>query len=217
MVQVFSNGDPLIGQFNFKPPSGFISLKNASVQKVGGDAKKFQIVTKKHAYVLKGKHEDAANDWVQAIEKVINKVEHSLTLPKCKKSNGSSTQETIQEFDDLSLAKDGLKRILVWRTGKKTDPNSRKGSHKFPDGPSSISIGRSSACTICIDEDRKLSREHARIETKDGISFTFIDLGSSRGSKVNRIPITKLVLKDGDRIKIGSTKMEFKGNANIVM
>lgn len=106
--------------------------------------------------------------------------------------------------------------MIVWRTGKKTDPNSRKGGHKFPDGPSSFNIGRSSACTICID-DKKLSREHARIETKDGINFTFIDLGSSRGSKVNRIPVTKLVLKDGDRIKVGSTRMEFKGIVNVVL
>lgn len=81
----------------------------------------------------------------------------------------------------------------------------------LPSKACSITIGRSSNCDVYIDEDKKLSREHCKITSQDGMHFTLIDLGSSGGSKVNRKPCTKAELHDGDTIKVGSTKINFKG------
>jgi pSer/pThr/pTyr-binding forkhead associated (FHA) protein len=73
-----------------------------------------------------------------------------------------------------------------------------------------LTIGRSSSNKLSLDDDRKLSREHAKIESQDGKTYTFYDLGSSRGSKINKVPVTKQVLQNKDIIKIGSTKIKFK-------
>lgn len=87
--------------------------------------------------------------------------------------------------------------------------------YTFPatSGHAVVTIGRSSSNKISIDEDRKLSREHAKIETFDGKTYTYVDLGSSRGSKINKIPVTKKVLENRDVIKIGSTQIKFKINS----
>ena len=46
-------------------------------------------------------------------------------------------------------------------------------------------IGRDHKCDVAVDDDKRVSREHARIESlKDG-RVVFLDLGSSHGSKVN--------------------------------
>lgn len=107
----------------------------------------------------------------------------------------------------------GYKRELHYRTGNKVERKLKPQKvYTFPmsSGSFELTIGRSSSNKLYIDEDRKLSREHCKIETKDGKIYTFYDLGSSRGSKINHLPITKQVLKQNDTIKIGSTKLKFK-------
>jgi pSer/pThr/pTyr-binding forkhead associated (FHA) protein len=106
---------------------------------------------------------------------------------------------------------DGKRRILEYNSGskqqRKTLPKQR---FKFPKGACCITIGRSSSNKLVID-DSKLSREHCKIESTDGITYVFVDLGSSRGSKINKIQVTRCELHNGDSIKIGSTKMRFRG------
>jgi len=68
-------------------------------------------------------------------------------------------------------------------------------------------IGRDASCEIPID-DPSTSRRHARfIPTSDG--YLVEDLGSKNGTLVNDAPCHKQLLKEGDRIALGSTVAVF--------
>jgi len=68
-------------------------------------------------------------------------------------------------------------------------------------------LGRLESNGIPI-EDTLASREHARIEVRDG-RYVLVDLGSSNGTRVNGKRITEHALRTGDRIVIGTARMEF--------
>ncbi len=65
-----------------------------------------------------------------------------------------------------------------------------------------IVVGRSSELDMVLVEEM-VSRKHARIELKDG-KIHIEDLGSTNGTFVNGERITKGLLKEGDRVLIGS-------------
>jgi diguanylate cyclase (GGDEF)-like protein len=66
-----------------------------------------------------------------------------------------------------------------------------------------ISFGRASECTYAFD-DVSLSREHAQVMCI-GPDYVFKDAGSTNGSFINEVRITKAVkLGDGDRVRLGS-------------
>lgn len=65
-----------------------------------------------------------------------------------------------------------------------------------------ISIGRADDNVVVLD-DASVSGHHAEIEqTENGLVLR--DLGSTNGTKVNDLPVTEAVLKDGDAICFGS-------------
>jgi hypothetical protein len=70
-----------------------------------------------------------------------------------------------------------------------------------------VTIGRLSDSDVVL-ADRGASRRHAQIRTKDGTS-TLTDLGSTNGTKLNGEQIQARQLRDGDRITIGTTLIEF--------
>lgn len=73
-----------------------------------------------------------------------------------------------------------------------------------------ITIGRDANTDLTIDEDKKLSREHARIDCQPDGECLFLDLGSSYGSKVNGKCVSGRVhLAVGDTIKLGKTRLLF--------
>lgn len=66
-----------------------------------------------------------------------------------------------------------------------------------------ISLGRASECTYAFD-DVSLSREHAQVMSI-GADYVFKDAGSTNGSFINEVRVTKAVkLGDGDRVRLGS-------------
>ena len=70
-----------------------------------------------------------------------------------------------------------------------------------------VRIGRSPACHIRLQNDR-VSRNHAAIEpTPEG--FLLTDLGSGNGTFVNGYPVTSHVLRHGDEVRVGNTRMRF--------
>jgi hypothetical protein len=71
-----------------------------------------------------------------------------------------------------------------------------------------IDIGRSSENRIAID-DPNVSRQHAAIEEKNG-RWTISDLESTNGTFVNGARIKKHVLRNGDTITIGITKLQYR-------
>jgi hypothetical protein len=70
-----------------------------------------------------------------------------------------------------------------------------------------VTIGRAPDNTLVVDDGR-VSRQHARIEL-DGVNWRIIDAGSHNGTFVNGARIHTYTLRDGDKIVVGSTLLEF--------
>lgn len=69
-------------------------------------------------------------------------------------------------------------------------------------------VGRREGCDIVI-RDPNVSREHLRIErTAEGTLV--VDLGSTNGTFVNDERVSRRLLRPGDRIRIGTTALEYR-------
>jgi hypothetical protein len=73
---------------------------------------------------------------------------------------------------------------------------------RYPLGKHTMILGRDPACDVPI-EDRRVSRQHARIEPEDDGSLLLVDNGSSNGTFLNGEPIDQEHLDLGDRIGLG--------------
>ena len=71
-----------------------------------------------------------------------------------------------------------------------------------------VRIGRQADNDLVL-VDRGVSRHHAEI-INAGPSCTLRDLGSTNGTYVNGSTVREHVLRDGDRISVGSTSVEFR-------
>jgi two-component system, cell cycle response regulator len=69
-------------------------------------------------------------------------------------------------------------------------------------GPSSV-IGRSTECDLPVD-DEAVSRQHARVD-REGSEYVLHDLGSTNGLFVDNARVTRHVLRDGNRVQLGSS------------
>src|SRR5512143_2965029 len=79
------------------------------------------------------------------------------------------------------------------------------------DGEESTSVGRSSQNRVRLD-DRSVSREHCRIECREG-RFVIRDLGSYRGTLVNDKTVSEHTLEHGDRVVLGASVFLFVTDA----
>jgi hypothetical protein len=73
-----------------------------------------------------------------------------------------------------------------------------------------ITIGRRPESNLVL-ADPNVSRNHAEIRPQ-GDGFVLVDLGSTNGSKVNGIRVAQQVLRDGDEISFGNTRMRFEAS-----
>jgi hypothetical protein len=71
-----------------------------------------------------------------------------------------------------------------------------------------VVIGRKYDCDLRIDKPY-VSLVHAVITRENG-AMVLEDLGGRHGTRVNRLPIERRVLTDGDRIHIGQTELLFR-------
>jgi pSer/pThr/pTyr-binding forkhead associated (FHA) protein len=79
---------------------------------------------------------------------------------------------------------------------------------QFDLGGALISIGRAIDNDVIVD-DPLVSRHHCQLKLQHG-AYSFADLGSRNGSFVNGQPVSEIALGPGDRIRIGSTDIEFQ-------
>lgn len=84
---------------------------------------------------------------------------------------------------------------------------------EMPDGDrqavrDGLVLGRVKGCDIVLD-DAKVSRRHARLVLQGGVA-EIEDLDSSNGTSLNGKEISRRLLRDGDRIQIGSTEIIFR-------
>ena len=66
-------------------------------------------------------------------------------------------------------------------------------------------VGRLATCEISLT-DVNVSREHAAFE-REGMGWAIRDLGSTNGTMVNGVKITRQRLRDGDMVVIGITEL----------
>jgi hypothetical protein len=79
---------------------------------------------------------------------------------------------------------------------------------QFDLGGALISIGRASDNDVILD-DPLVSRHHCQLKLQHG-AYGLADLGSRNGSFVNGQQVNEVALGPGDRIRIGSTDIEFQ-------
>jgi hypothetical protein len=66
-----------------------------------------------------------------------------------------------------------------------------------------IRIGRSLAADVVVD-DKSVSARHALVENRiDGVFV--VDRGTDGGTLLNGKPVTRAILTDGDRLRVGQT------------
>lgn len=75
------------------------------------------------------------------------------------------------------------------------------------DGP--LRIGRDPQCEVVV-ADLSVSRQHARLHW-EGPELILEDLGSSRGTHVNGVPVQRCALKPGDVVRFGQTEYTVEG------
>jgi len=75
---------------------------------------------------------------------------------------------------------------------------------------SSLSIGRSTQCTVVLENDPMVSRKHALVQREESGQYYLSDLGSRNGTTCNGLPVTSpIALADGDSFTIGSHRFVF--------
>jgi hypothetical protein len=84
----------------------------------------------------------------------------------------------------------------------------RSGSGFFPLDSSELVIGRANSAQVTL-ADPGISRTHARV-LREGDDFVVEDLGSTNGTEVNGQLIKRRRLADGDRIRLGSSTLQFR-------
>jgi len=70
-------------------------------------------------------------------------------------------------------------------------------------------VGRQSQNHVPID-DPSISSRHCSV-VRDGRKFTLVDLGSTNGTRVNGVKVTKSPLKPKDIIQVGGVELMFDG------
>ena len=81
------------------------------------------------------------------------------------------------------------------------------GTSRHPLSLEHTSIGRSRDSNIHLADERA-SRRHARIDLQQGV-FVILDLDSVNGTFVNGQRVTRQVLRNGDEIRIGESRLRF--------
>ncbi len=73
-----------------------------------------------------------------------------------------------------------------------------------------VVVGRLSECDITI-MDSNVSRRHAELRPH-GEGYEVVDLGSTNGTRVNGVKVAERILRDGDEIAFGNTRMIFQAS-----
>jgi len=73
-----------------------------------------------------------------------------------------------------------------------------------------ITIGRHPDSNLVL-ADPNVSRNHAEIRPQ-GEQFVVVDLGSTNGTRVNGVRVDSQVLRDGDEVAFGNTRMRFEAS-----
>eukprot|EP01103_Thecamoeba_quadrilineata_P015340 TRINITY_DN4815_c0_g1_i2.p1 TRINITY_DN4815_c0_g1~~TRINITY_DN4815_c0_g1_i2.p1 ORF type:complete len:304 (+),score=47.55 TRINITY_DN4815_c0_g1_i2:12-923(+) len=184
-------------------PHEVIHLKYGKLQLSENNC--FTIHTPIASYPFRAKHAAALNEWIMVIAQASPK-----TLPEEILRRVEEIRSGVDEVDDpnappikpyLVYTKNGKQKImyvtdqliLIGRANIEGPCNTKKGEKML-----SIS-------------DTRVSREHGKILFTNNNKCTYVDLGSTRGTELNGVKMSKKVLAPGDRIRIGKTVVHYEG------
>ena len=87
---------------------------------------------------------------------------------------------------------------------------------RFELRPSPMAVGRDVSNPIRL-HDHEVSRRHAELRPSQSSpepgAFQVVDLGSANGTYVNDQPVDQVLLRSGDRLRVGQTVMLFHQGA----
>ncbi len=112
--------------------------------------------------------------------------------------DGDSDRTVIQGIKDLTASLDSRSASLMVISG------SSAGKMFKVDEAQELVIGRAKECEICLPEEG-ISRAHAKVERDTAGNVFIIDLDSTNGTYFNGSRISRHILRDGDKIQVGST------------
>jgi hypothetical protein len=72
-----------------------------------------------------------------------------------------------------------------------------------------LTLGREAHNQIAMPENRKASRDHAKVWRESVGKYSIADVGSRNGTLVNDGPVTRQPLRDGDVIVVGEQTFRF--------
>jgi predicted component of type VI protein secretion system len=107
---------------------------------------------------------------------------------------------------DTRDTKPSLRFVIAAEKRSELDANAPTHSREFKLDRSRLSIGRRPYNDIVLDHVT-VSGEHALLEKK-GADYEFLDTGSSNGSFVNGLRVTRKKLRPGDYVSIGIFQMQ---------
>jgi hypothetical protein len=87
-----------------------------------------------------------------------------------------------------------------------TDLNARK---SYALTKTTVVLGRDVSCDITLD-DANISRRHVQLSQDVVGTWKLTDLNSTNGTQLNDAPVASALLRDGDRIGLGVTILEFR-------
>jgi pSer/pThr/pTyr-binding forkhead associated (FHA) protein len=73
-----------------------------------------------------------------------------------------------------------------------------------------LTLGREGHNSLPMPDNKKASRDHAKVWRSGPNQFEIADLGSRNGTFVNDEQITRAPLKDGDLVRVGDVEMRFE-------
>jgi len=157
----------------------------------------FVIDTVLRSFYLRAKHSEAAKDWINLIYHQRNDLipddEHKRPDP--------SLVQPVNPIPTTTINVNSTKTLQYVEAGKS------KTVKILSKGQDSIIVGRSSKADVSL-LDTKVSRNHFKIENQNN-SITLTDLGSNSGTLVNGKKVISTPLRNGDRIQIGTTIINF--------
>src|SRR5262244_3564571 len=112
----------------------------------------------------------------------------------------SEDKTSVYSVPELLDNESGQSAFLIVISAKSTAGIGRM--HKL-DKAQEVILGRSTDCQLQVDDDG-ISRRHARVGIDQSGQFRVVDLGSTNGTYENGVRVDAVVLKDGDKIQIGS-------------
>jgi diguanylate cyclase (GGDEF)-like protein len=115
--------------------------------------------------------------------------------------NARASMATLLDVTRNIVAPVPTPRLRVPDRGVLLQTSGAEAGRVHPVVPAGISLGRGDGATVRFD-DATLSRFHAKV-SRQGTSFVLEDLGALNGCFVNDQRVSRAILADGDRVRLG--------------